>query len=99
MTQEPIESHELHTKTSTKKRNSESNTELINIDSDIIVESDIDNKTNHIVDAKIELKSKLSLLVHPTRASKKKQIIPLAPPRKGNVMVIGKSKNKSVNFF
>jgi hypothetical protein len=106
---ETIESQEIQTQKSNKKSRSDSNksyiesennTELTDVDSDIVVDAEISNKKiKQIDEAKIELKSKLSLLVHPTRATKKKPVAPLSNPRKGNVMVIVKPKNKSINFF
>lgn len=110
---ETLESQEIQTHKYNKKIKSDStkpyneseiNTELTSVDSDIVVDSEISNKKNKKIDdskneAKIELKSKLLLLVHPTRATKKKQATSLSKPRKGNVMVIRKAKNKSINFF
>jgi hypothetical protein len=110
---ETIESQEIQPQKSNKKSKSDSNksyiesennTELTAVDSDIVVDTEISNKKIKQIDeakieAKIELKSKLSLLVHPTRATKKKPVTSLSKPRKGNVMVIGKAKNKSINFF
>jgi len=106
---ETIESQEIQPQKSNKKSKSDSNksyiesennTELTAVDSDIVVDTEISNKKiKQIDEAKIELKSKLSLLVHPTRATKKKPVTSLSKPRKGNVMVIGKAKNKSINFF
>lgn len=106
---ETIESQEIQTHKSNKKSRSDSNkshiesennTELTAVDSDIVVDTEISNKKiKQIDESKNELKSKLSLLVHPTRATKKKPVTSLSKPLKGNIMVIRKPKNKSINFF
>jgi len=99
---ETTESQEILTQKSHKKKSdfnksySESdNTELATVDSDISVSK----KSKQDEEAKTELKSKLSSLVHPSRMKKKKQTIAPTKPTKLNVKVIGKSKSKSINFF
>ena len=103
---ETIELPELQPQKSNKKTKSDSNksyteseidTELTAVNSDIFVDESV--TIDPTSESKLGLKAKLSLLVHPTRAAKKKQVLTTSKPRKGNVMVIGKSKNKSINFF
>ena len=101
---EMTESQELNTSKICKKTKSDSHKQLSesDINSELIENNsdesfDIDDTPESSI-SNSELKNKLSELVHPSRIAKKKKPI-TSKSKKVNIMLIGKSKNKSVNYF